>query len=69
MWYVSLFYIVAMLALGFHLYHGAWSMFQSLGANNSKYNPLIRKLSALITFIVVAGNISMPVAVLLGIIR
>ncbi len=68
-WYVSLFYIVAMVALGFHLYHGAWSMFQSLGLNNPKYDPLIRKLAALITFVIVAGNISMPLAVLGGIIR
>lgn len=68
-WYVSAFYIVAMLALGLHLYHGAWSMFQSLGLNNPKYNPLIRKLAALITFVIIAGNISMPIAVLVGIIR
>jgi len=67
-WYVSLFYVVAMLVLGFHLYHGAWSMFQSLGLNNPKYNPWIRKLAALITFVIVAGNISMPLAVLAGII-
>ncbi len=68
-WYVSAFYIIAMLALGLHLYHGAWSMFQSLGLNNPKYNQLIRSFTAIITFVVVAGNISLPVAVLLGIIR
>lgn len=68
-WYVSLFYIIGMVALGFHLYHGAWSMFQSLGLNNPKYNSLIRRLAAVITFLIVAGNISMPVAVLAGFIQ
>src|SRR6201991_184582 len=33
---VAIVYILAMLALGFHLYHGGWSLFQSLGINNPK---------------------------------
>ena len=37
-WYVSVIYIVAMLMLALHLYHGAWSMFESLGVNHPKYN-------------------------------
>ena len=35
---VAVIYIVANIALGIHLFHGAWSMFQSLGLNNPKYN-------------------------------
>ena len=35
---VAIVYIVAMLALGFHIFHGAWSMFQSLGLNNPRWN-------------------------------
>jgi len=31
-WWVSAFYILANLALGLHLYHGLWSMFNSLGS-------------------------------------
>jgi succinate dehydrogenase / fumarate reductase cytochrome b subunit len=65
-WYVSAFYIVAMLALFGHLYHGAWSMFQSVGLNHPKYNKLVRTLATIITIIVVVGFISIPVAVLLG---
>lgn len=65
-WYISAFYFVAMLALGLHLYHGAWSMFQSLGLNNPKYDPLIRKLTLAITLIVVIGFLSIPVAVMTG---
>jgi len=65
-WYVSVIYIVAMLALSLHLYHGAWSMFESLGINHPKYNRLIRILATVVTVVVVAGFISIPVAVLLG---
>jgi succinate dehydrogenase / fumarate reductase cytochrome b subunit len=65
-WYVSAIYIVAMLFLFLHLYHGAWSMFQSVGINNPKFNGLIRGLGAFFTIITVAGFISIPVAVLLG---
>jgi succinate dehydrogenase / fumarate reductase cytochrome b subunit len=67
--YVSAFYIISMVALGLHMNHGIWSMFQSLGANNSKYSPRLRLLAALITLAVVAGNISVPVAVLAGLIK
>lgn len=65
-WYVSAIYIIAMLALSLHIYHGAWSMFESVGINHLKYNRLIRALSTLITVAVVVGFISIPVAVLLG---
>ena len=43
---VAIVYIVANLALGIHLFHGAWSMFQSLGWNNPRFNvvaPLLRR--------------------------
>lgn len=67
-WYVSAFYTVAMLALFGHLYHGAWSMFQSVGLNHPKYNKLVRTLATIITVFVVIGFISIPVAVLLRLI-
>lgn len=67
-WYVSAFYIVAMLALLAHLFHGAWSMFQSVGLNHPKYNRLVRVLATIVTLAVVIGFISIPVAVLLGLI-
>ncbi|WP_294824664.1 succinate dehydrogenase cytochrome b subunit [uncultured Flavobacterium sp.] len=38
----TILYVLAMVALGFHLYHGFGSAFQSLGANNPKYNGFIR---------------------------
>lgn len=68
-WYVSLFYIVAMLALGYHMNHGIWSLFQSMGWNHTKYNAARRRLATAITLVVVIGNISMPVAVLTGLVK
>ena len=65
-WYVSVIYIVAMLMLALHLYHGAWSMFESLGVNHPKYNRLIRFLATILTAIVAAGFIAIPAAVLMG---
>ena len=67
-WYVAAFYIVAVLALFGHLYHGAWSMFQSVGLNHPKYNKLVRTLATIITIVVVVGFISIPVAILLDLI-
>jgi succinate dehydrogenase / fumarate reductase cytochrome b subunit len=66
---VSVFYIAAMLCLGLHLFHGAWSMLQTLGLSHPRWNPLRYAVAGTLTAVVVLGNISFPVAVLLGIIR
>lgn len=68
-WPVSLFYILAMGALGLHLYHGTWSMLQSLGLNHPRYNALRRTFAGAFTAVVVAGNVSFPIAVLAGVIK
>ncbi len=65
---VSAFYILAMLLLGLHLYHGVWSMLQTLGLSHPRYNALRHGAATLVAAVVVIGNISMPVAVLAGII-
>jgi succinate dehydrogenase / fumarate reductase, cytochrome b subunit len=69
LWPVSLFYIVAMLAVGLHLWHGIWSMFQTLGWNNSRSNRLIRNIATAGALLLTIGNISIPVAVLTGLVR
>jgi len=63
------FYILAMLALGLHLYHGAWSFMQTLGLSHPRYDHLRHTVATLLTVVVVAGNISFPVAVLAGLLR
>lgn len=65
-WWISAIYIVAMLCLSLHLDHGIWSMFQSLGLNHPRYNKFIRAFASLLTIIIIAGFIAIPVAVLLG---
>jgi len=67
--WVSGFYILAMLALGLHLYHGLWSMLQSLGLSHPRYDALRRVFAAVFALAVVGGNISIPVAVLTGMVR
>ena len=62
-------YVVSMLALGFHLFHGAWSMFQTLGVNHSAYNQRIMRAALVVTAIVTLGNISIALSVLLGIVH
>ncbi len=66
---VSAFYIFAMLLLGMHLYHGLWSMFQSLGYSHPRYTPLLKRTAAVAAVLIAAGNISIPVAVMAGFIR
>src|SRR5262245_16160620 len=60
-------YIVVMILIGFHLSHGIWSMFQSLGLNHPRYTPLIKKFAAVFSWILIAGFISVPLAVLTGV--
>lgn len=68
-WYVSAFYIVAMIALGLHMYHGVWSMFQTLGLNTAGADRIYRGLATVTSLAVVLGNISIPLAVLIGALR
>lgn len=63
---VAAFYIVAMLLLCLHLYHGLWSMFQSLGIAHPRYTPMLRRGAAVMAAAIAIGNISIPVAVLAG---
>ncbi len=67
-WYVSAFYILAQLALGLHMYHGVWSLFQTLGLG-ARTNGFYRALAAVLSVVVVVGNVSIPVAVLAGWVR
>jgi succinate dehydrogenase / fumarate reductase, cytochrome b subunit len=64
--WVSGFYILAQVALGFHLYHGLWSMFQSTGVNAPKFNSWRRWFATAFALIISIGNISIPAAVLAG---
>lgn len=63
---VAVVYILAMVALGLHLFHGAWSMFQSLGWNNPRYNIWRRYFAVGFAAVITVGNISMPLLITTG---
>src|SRR4051812_30378262 len=63
-WPVALVYIAANVALAFHLYHGAWSLFQSMGWVTTWR----RTFAIAFTAVIVVGNVSFPLAVLFGVI-
>lgn len=65
---VSISYIVAIVLLMMHLYHGLWSMFQSLGLSHPRYTPRIQTLAKAFSIILAIGFISIPVSVMLGLI-
>ncbi|HEX3868604.1 MAG TPA: succinate dehydrogenase cytochrome b subunit [Gemmatimonadaceae bacterium] len=68
-WWVSAFYIVAMIALGMHLYHGAWSSVRTLGYAKASQHPLHRKIALTVAIVVWLGFTLVPVGVLAGLIR
>jgi succinate dehydrogenase / fumarate reductase, cytochrome b subunit len=61
-------YILANVFLGMHLYHGSWSLFQSLGLSHPRYNPLRQRLAIALGLAVAIGNVIMPLSVMAGII-
>lgn len=54
-------YTFFMLLLGFHLRHGFWSAFQSLGANNPKYMPVITRVGVIFAIVMAIGFLSIPI--------
>jgi len=68
-WPVAVFYLVAMAALGLHLYHGAWSSVRTLGLARPNANPLHRSAAAVLAGVVAIGFALVPLAVLLGWVR
>ena len=66
---IVLIYLAALVSLGFHLYHGVWSIFQTLGANHPRYNRIRRPLAAVIAVGVAVGFASVPIGVLTGALR
>ena len=68
-WWVSAWYIFALILLGLHLRHGIWSMFQSVGLNHPRHTPVLKKAALWITILLIAGYISIPVGVLVGFVR
>ncbi|RYD61455.1 MAG: succinate dehydrogenase cytochrome b subunit [Verrucomicrobiaceae bacterium] len=68
-WYVTLFYIIAMTVLCSHLGHGVASIFQTLGFNSKRSRPTIEKFSWIYTAVIWLGFVSIPVAILFRIVN
>jgi succinate dehydrogenase / fumarate reductase cytochrome b subunit len=65
---VAILYITAVVLLGLHLYHGLWSMFQTLGWSHPLYDSWRRAFGTGAAVLITAANVSIPVAVLLRLI-
>lgn len=65
-WWVAAFYMVAMVFLGLHLYHGAWSSARTLSIKGDSPHPLHHRLSVLIALVVWLGFTLVPLGVVLG---
>ena len=65
---VAIVYVVANMALAWHIFHGAWSMFQSLGVNNPRWNHLRRSVASGLAGLILIGNLSFPVMTQAGLV-
>ena len=63
---VGVIYVVAVIMLAFHLWHGIWSIFQTLGAPEGRYRSLGRRFATIFTILVTLGFATVPLAVLIG---
>jgi succinate dehydrogenase / fumarate reductase cytochrome b subunit len=60
---------VAISLLGLHLRHGLWSMFQSIGIHQPRHTAALQKTALVIALLIVLGYISIPVSILLGLVK
>lgn len=68
-WWVSAIYLVAMVLLGLHMWHGVWSFGRSLGVAQPSPNPLRRRVAPLLALGLWLGFSIVPIAVMAGLIR
>mgnify|MGYP000081175530 CR=1 FL=1 len=67
-WPVAIIYILCNIAVAVHLYHGTWSMFQSLGLNNPRWNIWRRYFAVGFAVLITVGNIAMPLLITTGVV-
>ena len=68
-WWVVLLYLIAMVLLGLHLYHGTWSSMRTLGLSRPSTNPLKRRATAAIAWALYLGFSLVPIGVIAGLVR
>ncbi len=68
-WWVTLFYLLAVMALGFHIWHGFWSAFATLGANTSlQRRRTLNAAAAAVALVITLGFMTTPLAILFGLV-
>jgi succinate dehydrogenase / fumarate reductase cytochrome b subunit len=68
-WYVTLFYVLAILAIGFHLRHGIFSAIRTLGQQTKRGERRARAFALVVAVLLCAGYLAVPFAVLFGLVR
>ena len=68
-WWGSLLYLVAMVVVGLHLYHGTWSSLRTLGLTRPSVDPLKRRVVTVLAWAIFLGFSSIPIAVLAGLVK
>jgi succinate dehydrogenase cytochrome b subunit len=68
-WWVTAFYVLAMIFLGLHLYHGAWSSVRTLGYAKPSAHPLHRRIALIVALVVWLGFTIVPLGVVAGVIH
>ncbi len=68
-WWVSAWYIFAIILLGLHLRHGLWSMFQSVGLAHPEHTSTLKRAALVVATVIVLGYISIPISILLGFVK
>jgi succinate dehydrogenase / fumarate reductase cytochrome b subunit len=63
-WWVAVLYVIAMVGLGLHLFHGTWSSIRTLGLTRPSGNPLKRRIAGVVTWVLYIGFSLVPIAVL-----
>ena len=67
-WFVTLFYIAAVVAVGFHLRHGIWSGLATLGVNQARRQPVLNSIATVIALVVTVGFVLPPLAITFGLV-
>lgn len=67
-WWVTLFYVVALVMVGFHLRHGLWSALQTLGVSNARRERALKAAALVVSVGLTAGFLLVPLAVTFGLV-
>ncbi|MQY03822.1 hypothetical protein ACRB68_18680 [Actinomadura sp. RB68] len=65
-WYITIWYVLAVLLVGLHLWHGVWSAFNSLGLRSRRNEKSLRLLAGALSVVIALGFIAAPVSITFG---